>query len=261
MHGFEFEGDGRCVATGYGTKPPATCKASAYAVLEQNGIVLAYHDHDGGTPSWQPPAVDMSGFGPLRTAVFEKLRTHPQETTENSVDIGHLGVVHGYRDVRTLSPLETNGPHLTTRYCMTRKSLVPHTKDIYAEFTIHVHGLGYSYVDVEVKSHRLRVRHFVLSTPTDGEYVDLHLAGCVKGEGSVLGRVPGWALDRHLGRALMNGFLSDTRQDLRIWTNKRYVHPPALAQGDGPVGKYRAWTRQFYPDAPPRATKLAMARS
>ncbi len=248
MHGFEFDAQGSCVATGYGTRPPPKCKAQALTVLEQNGLVLAYCDVLGRAPEWQPPEVDMQGFGPLRTHVFAGLPTHPQETTENSVDIGHLGVVHGYEDVRTLEPLRTEGAYLTTRYAFSRRALVPGTPAVRAEFTIHAYGLGYSYVDVDVVSHGLRSRHFVLATPTDGEHVDLHVAACFAGRGK-LARVPGALLDRVLGAVMFKGFLSDVIQDVPIWSNKIYVQPPALAQGDGPIGRYRSWARQFQPDA------------
>jgi hypothetical protein len=42
------------------------------------------------------------------------------------------------------------------------------------------------------------------------------------------------------------GYKNDVSQDIQIWENKAYVHPPALAKGDGPVGRFRAWCRQFY---------------
>lgn len=248
MHGFEFNAEGACVKTGYGTRPPPKCKSQARAVIEQNGIVLAYCDVLGRPPTWQPPGIDMRGFGPLRTHVFAGLATHPQETTENSVDIGHLSVVHGYQNVRTLEPLSTEGAYLTTRYAFSRRSLVPGTPPVRAEFTIHAYGLGYSYVDVDVLSHGLRTRHFVLATPTDGERIDLHVAASVAGGGR-LSRVPGVLLDRLLGAVMFKGFLSDVTQDVPIWSKKIHVHPPALAQGDGPIGRYRSWARQFQPDA------------
>lgn len=259
MHGFEFNREGRCVKTGYGTRPPPKCKADAVTLIEQNGIVLAYCDTLGRAPSWQPPPVDMRGFGPLRTHVFAGLATHPQETTENSVDIGHFGVVHGYENVRTLQPLSTEGAYLTARYSFSRRSLLPGTPPVRAEFTIHAYGLGYSYVDVEVVSHGLRSRHFVLSTPTDGEHVDLHVAACVAGGGNMLSLVPGVVLDRLIGRTIFRGFLSDVSQDVPIWSNKIYVAPPALAQGDGPIGRYRSWARQFQPGASPVPDAVAEA--
>ncbi len=38
----------------------------------------------------------------------------------------------------------------------------------------------------------------------------------------------------------------DISQDFVIWQHKRYVPPSMLAEGDGPVGKYRQWAEQFY---------------
>jgi nitrite reductase/ring-hydroxylating ferredoxin subunit len=250
MHGFRFDAAGSCVATGYGTKPPPKCVAIAHQVLEQNGVVLGYHAlSPGRVASWQPPVQDMTGFGPWRTHVFRGVASHPQETTENSVDIGHLAVVHGYRDVELVSALQTDGAHLTTSYRVRRRALMPGTPETDALFTIDAYGLGYSFVDVHVVSHRLRTRHFVLSTPTDGEHIDLHLASCLRGDGP-LSHVPLPLLERLLGGAVSRSFLADVRQDLPIWSNKICLQPPALAQGDGPLGKYRAWARQFYEPAP-----------
>ena len=41
-------------------------------------------------------------------------------------------------------------------------------------------------------------------------------------------------------------YIGDVRQDWEIWERKVYVHPPALAAGDGPIGQYRQWCKQFY---------------
>jgi hypothetical protein len=125
--------------------------------------------------------------------------------------------------------------------------MVPGTPNVDATFTIHAYGLGYSYVDVAVTSHALATRYFVLATPTDGMHIDLRLAGFLRGAGP-LAFVPAKWLDRVLGALAFHNFLSDVRQDLPIWSNKICIQPPALAEGDGPVGKYRSWARQFYPD-------------
>ena len=62
-----------------------------------------------------------------------------------------------------------------------------------------------------------------------------------------------WLLPRALINKLIfqfafKSFVHDLQQDFMIWENKRYIQPPALAAGDGPIGKYRTWVRQFYPD-------------
>jgi hypothetical protein len=51
-----------------------------------------------------------------------------------------------------------------------------------------------------------------------------------------------------LSKASFKGYVHDVKQDFHIWENKSYIAPPALAKGDGPVGKYRQWAKQFYPE-------------
>lgn len=41
-------------------------------------------------------------------------------------------------------------------------------------------------------------------------------------------------------------FVTDVGQDVPLWEHKRYLDAPALAVGDGPIGLYRRWARQFY---------------
>ena len=253
MHGFSFGRDGACVATGYGTKPPPTCIAQSATVIEHGGVILAYHDDRGEASRWQPPAPSFEGFTPLRTHLLRKVASHPQETTENSVDLGHFAVVHRYRDVEMLEPVRTDGAYLTTRYRMKRRPLLRGTRGISAEFTVHVYGLGYSLVEVDVPSHGLQSRHYVLPTPTDGEHIDLRLASCVRATSGPLRYLPRRLLDWTVGRMVARHYLADVLQDLPIWQHKTYVHPPRLAEGDGPVGRYRAWTRQFYAPSEPVA--------
>ena len=39
-------------------------------------------------------------------------------------------------------------------------------------------------------------------------------------------------------------------KDIPIWENKRYRATPLLCDGDGPIGEFRRWCLQFYPEAP-----------
>jgi hypothetical protein len=66
----------------------------------------------------------------------------------------------------------------------------------------------------------------------------------------LLGFLPGSLLSSMVSRIVHASLVHDANQDFVIWENKRYIHPPALAQGDGPIGKFRAWARQFYHDPP-----------
>lgn len=120
FHGFEFDHEGACTKTGYGTTPPADARLETLPLRDINGFLLVWFSPDGASPSWEVPAVPNEGrWSPLMTRTFT-LRAHPQETTENSVDLGHLSVVHGYENVASLRPLRTEGPWLNAQYQMHR---------------------------------------------------------------------------------------------------------------------------------------------
>jgi nitrite reductase/ring-hydroxylating ferredoxin subunit len=255
FHRFRFDGDGACVATGYGKGPPPAARLATRPVREQHGVILVHHDAAGRAPTWAPPAVDMKGWSPV---VFRRLslRGHPQETTENSVDTGHFSVVHGYDAVRVLRPARAEGPYLYARYAM-KRGLGPLGRlgvAFEAEFDVHVHGLGYSLVEVDLRSHGLRMRQFVFSTPTTPGRIDLRLGVSVEEPSG--GGLAGLLLPRRLyadafARFVLPLFARDVGQDVRFWEHKRYLPRPALAEGDGPIGAYRRWARQFYASTEP----------
>lgn len=246
FHGFAFDESGMCAASGYATKPPVKARARTWPLREQNGIVLVWPGP--GEPEWEIPPSDDLDYTPIaRTTREFTLRSHPQQMTENSVDIGHLSWVHGYEQVRVISPLQTDGAHLTVAYGM-RRNVIGRLA-VQAEFTINVHGVGYSLVDAHVPSVGLTTRQWVLATPTaDGE-VTLRLALTVKRTHR------GSRVDNATARFVMAGFVKDASQDFAMWENTLHTHPPVLASGDGPIIPYRRWASQFYDDpaavAPP----------
>ncbi|MDH5674811.1 MAG: Rieske 2Fe-2S domain-containing protein, partial [Myxococcales bacterium] len=235
MHGFQFDASGHCIETGYGTRPPPSCRARSYAVHEILGAVFLWHHLADAQPQWRLPDHGGGERKAWHRHVYRSLSTHPQETTENSVDLGHFQHVHGYRDIKVVEPLRLEGPHLTAAYSMRRRPLVAGTPDVRAKFHIEAHGLGCSVVDVEIESHGLLSRHLVLATPTDEGKVDLHLAMSLQGSGRFAGKTASAILRMLIGRVAFRGYLSDVRQDFEIWANKRYQQPPALAEGDGPI--------------------------
>lgn len=254
FHAFRFAPDGKCIATGYDSPPPPKMRVPSYPVHETHGLVLVWLGTAGEAPTFRIPEVDTDGW---MEPVFKSyvLRGHPQETSENSVDFGHLAVVHGYKNVKVLRELRTDPGHLSVQYAMDRPYIqeIAGLGDIYAEFFINVIGLGYSRVEVEVPRFGLRTRHLVFATPTDTEKLDLTIGFTHKrvGHGSALPRaltrLPLGILNRAIMAAGMKAFSHDVEQDFDIWNNKRYVHPPQLAVGDGPIGAYRRWAKQFYP--------------
>lgn len=241
FHGFRFDVDGACVATGYDTKPPKTARLETYPTLERHGTILVWFDAARRPPSFAIPPLDMTGFTPLAHHTFT-LRSTPEDTTENSVDTGHFSVVHGYSEIRIVKPLVVEGAYLTSRYGMYRPLKVlglPLGVGVHAEFEVHVHGLGYSFVEVKVDRPPLESRTFVFATPIDAEHIELRIALAVKRFG-----VP--AIERAALHAAFRSYRADVEQDFVIWNNKVRVERPALADGDGPIGRYRRWAQQFY---------------
>lgn len=250
FHGFCFDAQGACTATGYGTRPPPRARLRRWPLLERNGALLAWFHPRGEAPAWEPPAYAHDGFTRVRWN-RRWLRSHPQETSENSADLGHFAWVHGYDGAELLGDAEVDGPLFRTRAAFSRKGLR-------TEIVIHVWGLGVSVVDVHVPRHGVRSRQYVYASPTDGSGVHFHVA--CQTQLALPARVPG-ALRRALAalvnRSTLRGLVADSGQDFPIWENKRFVHPPALAEGDGPVGRFRQWAKQFYPEGGAAARRTA----
>lgn len=254
FHGFRFDSTGKCISTPYG-EPPKSGKLALWQVHEANGFILAYYDAEGRAPTWKVPELDDAGWGKLVTKHY-RLRGHPQETTENGVDTGHLMTIHGYKEVGVVEPLQIEGPYLTGTYRMRRHAGPLERLGIRIEpvFRVHVWGLGYSLVEVQVEKYGLKGQQWVFATPSDGEYLDLHIALRVKPIERPerilpgLDKVPERVLTAGLRAFFMQAFENDINQDFEIWENKGYMLRPAIAKNDGPIGQFRRYCRQFYPE-------------
>lgn len=224
-----------------------------WPLREVDGLLFAWHHPDGQPPAWQLPRHEASGWLPLRLHRWD-LRSHPQEISENSVDTGHFGPVHGYQGLRVLEPVQVEGPLLRTRYTFQRAA---HdfglSGYIDLDISIQVWGLGYSIVYTHIPRLSLHTRQYVLPTPTEAGHTRLRIAITSQRPARwshlhpALGLLPRFLVERLVGASTLRIYAHEVAQDHRIWEHKTYLHPPILAQGDGPIGRYRAWCRQFYP--------------
>jgi len=259
FHGFAFGSDGSCLATGYEGRVPPRARLTMWPAAEVDGVVLTYHDAAGLPPSWTIPPADAEGWTAprWRTLTFTG---HPMEVTENSVDVGHLGFVHGYSGVREIIRASTDGPVLTARYAMTRAGRmygVP-VPAMRTTFDVAAYGLGFSRVDVTVHTLRTRARLWVLPTPLGDGTVRLRLGTAARRTrstatpeaGAALRWVPASLAAGVIRDFALLGLANDVAQDRRVWETKRHLRRPALAAGDGPIGLYRRWAGQFMPAAP-----------
>ena len=251
FHGFRFDGTGQCTASGYNTKAPSA-RLRCLPVSERHGLLFVWWHAMEAPPSWEIPELDMTDWSPFALHTWE-LRGHPQETTENSVDVGHFGWVHGYTDVQMLEEIQMEGPHLWGRYGFRRPLLTPGGPSVPVSIDIDIWGHGYSQVRVSGLPLDLRFRLVVLATPKETDHISLQIGISVLSLQKTSGAarfLPSPILRPMLVPILLAVYRHEVEQDFAIWKNKTYMHPPALARGDGPVGQYRAWSRQFYSNAP-----------
>jgi nitrite reductase/ring-hydroxylating ferredoxin subunit len=253
FHGFQFDGRGACTRTGYGTKPPPKAKLRSHPVMEVSGVVALWHDPAGGPPAWTPTLPDRDGWCEAETHEWT-LPGRPQEIAENSVDLGHLSVVHGYIDPALVGAVRFEGPLLRADISFERS--VPRGVrgvTVRARAEIHQYGLGLAVVDSVVPTLGHETRFVVSSVAIDHRTVALRVTSAVRSARhnarlGALGRGPfGAVIDRVASRVLGKAFGGEVAQDLPLWRHKRVLDHPALALGDGPIGRYRQWVRQFYP--------------
>ncbi len=238
FHGWGFAADGSCVDVPYARRRPAGAKLRAWPTAVQNGIVWAWHDPAGGDPRWEVPVIRElgdPGWSPLRHHRW-RIRTRNQEIAENTSDPAHFAVVHGFADVP--SPEIRFDAH---RYRSFSAYRAPNTQGELVDSTLEVvwHGLG---IGVTRSTGTLELLFIGTITPVDEETVEACFSFSVS-------REQGLDPDEGLGRASIAEAVRQMEQDIPIWENKRFRESPLLCDGDGPIGAFRQWARQFYPGA------------
>lgn len=255
FHHFAFGPDGACVRTGYGTRPPAA-RLVQREVLQVNGALLVWHNAGGAPPTWRVPAQDVEGF-PLPFRQLSTLVDHPQEIVENAVDLGHIGPVHGYRNVRLRRRFAPAGPSFAIAAAGERR--MPFGGPLEIEFDIVVHGLGHLWVDATIPRLRAAAKFQAMATPVDPCHVELRYSVALR-VGDEPANSRAWLLaSRLLTGALGPLFRRDMERDFPIWEHKVYVDRPRLAQGDGPLPEFRRWARQFYSQPTAAARQLQLS--
>ena len=260
FHGFEFDATGRCVATPF-APAPASARLKVYETREMLGMVFIWWGSGGRAPQWELPEDPPTGAEWSELA-FRSFRFpgHPQETTENAVDLAHLRYTHGYDNVRQLGPVTVDGACLQTsfEFSRTRKIAGKFNSMLAASADTYLYGLGYSYVEIHEKTIDINLRLWVLTTPVDGTLIDLTLVSQTreirKPQRPIFGLrfIPVKLRHRLMNRLMLWRQQQDVLQDVTIWSRKRYRPRPRLSRSDGEVMAYRQYCKQFYPEVYPQ---------
>lgn len=246
FHRFAFGLDGACVRTGYGTRPPVA-RLRRRDVRERNGAIWVWRHAADAPPDWELPNVQTEDF-PAPVRHVYTIVDHPQEIVENAVDIGHIGPIHGYRNVRLRRPLAVDGPRFAIGLAAQR--VFPLLGPVDVVFDAEAHGLGYIWVSATIPQLRAAALFQAMATPIDPTRVALRFSVSVRAGGAQ--RTPSartLLLSRALTVGLAPAFWHDLSLDFPIWENKAYVARPRLAKGDGPMPAFRSWAEQFYADS------------
>ena len=256
FHGYEFDITGQCVATPF-ADPPRTARLRVFETREVLGLVFAWWGIGEREPQWSLPA-DPPDQGDWSDFEINTLRFpgHPQETTENSVDLAHLRYVHGYDNVDPVVEVSVDGVCLESSFNFKRSRTIARfaklTFDVSAN--AHIFGLGYSFVEIREHSIGMDLRLWVLATPVDGALIDLSLVSQVREIRNPKRKILGLGfLPPGLRAPIMNKFMAaqqkdDVLQDVVIWRHKQYRSRPRLCRSDGKIMPFRYYCAQFYPD-------------
>ena len=154
FHGFEYDVTGQCVATPY-ADPPRSARLRVFETREVCGLIFAWWGIEGREPQWplHPQEPDQTGWSDLNIKTV-RFPGHPQETTENSVDLAHLRYVHGYDNVKRVGSLTVDGPYLDSRFDFRSIRKIAKLAVLTLNFSVKtkIFGLGYSFVEIREHS-------------------------------------------------------------------------------------------------------------
>ena len=94
FHGFTYVVTRACVSTP-NSSPASACRLNLFPVEEVNGFVSAWFDTADRKKPFRLLVVSEEGWTHTSTHVY-RIRSHPQESTENTIDLNHLSFLHDF---------------------------------------------------------------------------------------------------------------------------------------------------------------------
>jgi nitrite reductase/ring-hydroxylating ferredoxin subunit len=237
FHLWRFDGHGEVASIPYAKRIPPKARLEAWPLHEVNGLLMLYHHARGDQPAWRVPVLPEYGsddWTPYERRRW-KIRTRNQEMAENSVDTAHFRYVHGTLNLPT-AKAEANGHHL---HVTANNRMRTPLGEVEGAVDVNVYGFGFTATRFKGIVDTLAVTSV---TAIDEDYVDVRFSFSVKRLGSK-------DATHGVGAAFIREIERQLEQDIPIWENKSFLDHPVLCDGDGPIGIFRNWTRQFYSEA------------
>lgn len=241
FHGWQFGGDGRCKHIPYAERIPKLAnELKSWPLVEQNNQLFVWYHPDGDPPCFEVPLLDETAWTEDKTVTW-RVRTHPQEVFENTVDTAHLNPIHDVTDAHLIRDPLIENQMMNVYLGFNAAGDVVGVEGLVVKVRLNVtmHGIGTLCAQTEVPDFGITARQRIYPTPVDGETIDLRGVVNVKKSADS-------AWTAALAEQMYKAYVYDFARDFPIWEHKIYTMPPALAAGDGPVGLYRKWAKQFY---------------
>jgi len=250
FHAWAFDGEGNCKEVPYANKIPPKAKMNPWSVVERNNQIMVWQHPAGEPPSFELPDLEEVGDEKWSSDTRRswKIKTRNQEMAENAVDSAHFHYVHGASNMPEATAA-FDGP---TMKVISGTGMETPRGGVDGQVESMSYAFGFAFIRFTGIVETLLINSV---TPIDEEYVDVRFSFRVK-------KLHDADITKGVGAAFVAEVSRQLEEDIPIWENKQYLDSPALCDGDGPIGLFRKWSRQFYYDPDVRSngdSKIAAA--
>jgi nitrite reductase/ring-hydroxylating ferredoxin subunit len=243
FHAWQIGCDGQAKHIPYASKIPARACIKSWEVSEKNGQIFVWYHGAGEAAQWQLP--DLAEVGSEEWTELHrrtwKVKTRNQEMAENAVDTAHFRYLHGTTNMPA-AVAEVRGHMFISK---ANNDMTTPRGGVQGSLEVNSYGFGFTTTRFSGIVDTLLMTSV---TSIDAEYVDVHFNFTVKRMGNV-------NMTKGVGKAFVAEVTRQLEQDIPVWENKIFLTRPLICDGDGPIGLFRSWARQFYstPDGSDRA--------
>lgn len=241
FHSWKYNGEGVVEEIEYAKRIPPQVKRPCnrqWAVTEANRWIWFWYHPENVAPMWEvehiPEATDpnWTDFEVFEWDVWGNL----QNMAENGVDVAHFKYIHGAADMPSY---EFEWPSAHERVARLFAKLGTPRGIVEGQISFKNIGPGQNYTRFTGICETLLV---ACITPIEKDHVVARFCFSQPREQK---EGPGGGA----ARAIIKDICKQFDQDKVVWDRQKYMPQPLICDGDGPIGKFRNWYKQFYVEA------------